>query len=150
RVIALRIDGPVRNGTISSSEMYRVWPCAAAPASNSNSHPIDTAYRARIRSSPPRSGCETSRSRARRECRRSRPGRPRERSDLEEVLAIVAELADRIVDVREREVHRLLLEPLADLRRPEPHEYLQRRDVEVAVMEVRGELRHVAHEKAPV
>ena len=43
-----------------------------------------------------------------------------------------------------------LVKPFSHLRLPAPHQLLQRRDVEVAVVEMRLELRHPAREEAPV
>src|SRR5690606_6306383 len=71
-------------------------------------------------------------------------------TDLHDVLAIEAQLSYRVVDIGEREVRRLFLEPGGDLRRPQLTHDLEARDVEVAVVEERGELRHVAYQEAPV
>src|SRR5690554_5113364 len=71
-------------------------------------------------------------------------------TDLHDVLPIEAQLADRVVDIGKREVRRLLLESGRDLRCPELSHDLEARDVEIAVVEERGELRHVAYQEAPV
>src|SRR5690606_1989956 len=47
-------------------------------------------------------------------------------------------------------MRRLLLESSSDLRRPELRDDFEARHVEVAVMEKRRELRHVAYQEAPI
>src|SRR5215471_2922816 len=81
---------------------------------------------------------------------RLRLSRERKASGLEQMLAIEAKLADRIVNVRKREMHRLLLETAAEIREPQLHENLERRHVEVAVMEKRRELGHVARQEPSI
>src|ERR1044071_908761 len=66
------------------------------------------------------------------------------------MLPIEPELADRVVNIRESEVHRVLFEARANLRHPELHEDLQRRHVEIAVMEIGSEVRHVPDEETAV
>src|SRR5690606_39345658 len=68
----------------------------------------------------------------------------------EQHAAIPGELRDRIADVRERPVRRLLREPGRDLRRPALRQDFQRADVAVAVMEVGFELGHLPRQEAPV
>jgi len=54
------------------------------------------------------------------------------------------------VDVGQRQMYRLLLEPIADLGQPELGENLQRRHVEIAVVKERRELRHVSNQKPAI
>ena len=124
----------------------------------------------RRRSSDSGSGsCRTSRRRGAAACRRrecaargrgepqwlqnfiavARAGRPSTRQ-LQEVLAVVLQLVDRFVDVGERLVLAFLGEALHELGLPAPHQLLQRRHVEVAVVEIVLERRHPAREEAPV
>src|ERR1700694_2350253 len=64
--------------------------------------------------------------------------------------AVITQLLDRLEDVGDRLVLAFLEETLRRLRLPVPHQLLERRDVEVAVVEVRLELRHPARKEAPV
>src|SRR5690242_9073023 len=65
------------------------------------------------------------------------------------VLTVVAQLVDGVADVRQRRVCRILAEALAHLRRPAARQLFERRDVEVAVMEVALQPRHLpVHEAA--
>jgi hypothetical protein len=68
----------------------------------------------------------------------------------EEVLAVVPQLLDRLVDVRERLVLALLRDAGEDLRVPALGELLQGRDVDDAVVQVGVEERQVAHHEAAV
>src|SRR5690606_36555018 len=54
---------------------------------------------------------------------------------LEEMLAVVLQLVDGFVDVGQRLVPALFLEPLVDGRGPAARQFLQGADVPVAVME---------------
>src|SRR4029077_13298278 len=68
----------------------------------------------------------------------------------EQPRAVVAQLTDRFVDVRVREVSPLLDETLGHRRRPAARQLFQRADVEIAVMKEALELGHAAREKATV
>src|SRR3546814_17218536 len=62
-------------------------------------------------------------------------------SDLDEMLAVMPQLGDGITDVVERQVRAALLEAFHDLRRPTCRPLLERRHVQIAVVEVGLELR---------
>src|SRR5687768_15426749 len=68
----------------------------------------------------------------------------------QEGLPVVLHLADRVADIVEREVRGALLEAVESLRRPAPRELLERAHVEVAVMKIPLQRRHLAREKAAV
>src|SRR6516165_12589079 len=68
----------------------------------------------------------------------------------EQPRAVMAQLADRFVNVRRGEVRALLHETLRDRRRPAPRQLLERADIEIAIVKEALELRHIAGEKAPV
>ena len=69
--------------------------------------------------------------------------------DLNEVLTVVAQLFDRLDDVGQRRVLLVLLEAGRQLGLPAAAQFLQRRHVEITVMEERFELRHATgHETA--
>src|SRR3954471_20602788 len=65
-------------------------------------------------------------------------------------LAVELQLLDRLDDIGERLMLAFLAEALRELGLPAPHQLLQRRDVQVAVMEVALEPGHPAREEAPV
>src|SRR4051812_36277116 len=65
-------------------------------------------------------------------------------------FAVVAQLFQGIVDVGEGLVLAVLGEALGELRLPALHQLLQRRHVEVAIVEIGFELRHPAREEAPI
>src|SRR5881227_2933418 len=88
--------------------------------------------------SPPRTA-----RRSRRSAARSPPP-----SDSHHRLAVELQLLDRLEDVGHRLVLAFLGEAFHELGLPAAHELLQRRDVEVAVMEERLELRHPASKEA--
>ena len=50
-------------------------------------------------------------------------------------VAVVAQLADRLLDIRERQVRALLHETLGDLGRPAPRQLLERAHIQVAIVE---------------
>src|SRR2546423_8930720 len=68
----------------------------------------------------------------------------------EQPRAVVAQLADRFVDIGVREVGPLLEETLGHRRRPAARQLLQRADVEIAVVEEAFEPGHAARQKATV
>src|SRR5512145_3188970 len=72
------------------------------------------------------------------------------RSSNEELRAVVLQFGDRLVDVGERLVAALLLERLQRLGLPAARQFLERADVDVAVVEERLEPRHPARHEAPV
>ena len=67
--------------------------------------------------------------------------------DAQEGLAVVLQLADRVADVVERQVGGALLKAGERLRRPAPRQLLERAHVEVAVVKIPLQLRHLAREK---
>ena len=60
------------------------------------------------------------------------------------------QLANRLADVGQREVRPLLREALRDRRRPAPRQLLERAHVEVTVVKVALELRHLPREEAAI
>src|SRR2546430_10826885 len=71
-------------------------------------------------------------------------------SRFDEVLAIILELVDRFVDIGERFVLALFDPALGEFRLPALAQLFQRRNIEVAVVEIILELRHPPREKAAV
>src|SRR5262245_52192754 len=68
----------------------------------------------------------------------------------EQVLAVVRELANRFLDIRECLVLALLHEPAENFGSPAPRQLLERAHVEVAIVEELLECRHVSREEASV
>ena len=66
------------------------------------------------------------------------------------MLAVVLQLIDRLADIRQRRVIRLLDEAFGELGAPAPAQFLERTHVDIAVVKPGFELRHVAHHEAPV
>src|ERR1700754_442836 len=64
--------------------------------------------------------------------------------------AVVAQLFDGVADVGQRRVRRVLVEAATDFRGPATREFLQRRHVQVAVVEVALQLGHLAMQEAAV
>nr|GEU28358.1 ornithine carbamoyltransferase, chloroplastic [Tanacetum cinerariifolium] len=84
-----------------------------------------------------------------------RQGRPaqeghRRHLQLDEMLAVVLELFDRFDDVGQRRVHLVLFESGDHGRRPALAQLFQRGHVDIAIVEIRLQLRHVAHHEAAV
>ena len=66
------------------------------------------------------------------------------------MLAVVAELFDGFTDVVEREMAFAFREARHDLGSPEIRKYLQCTDIEIAIMQIIVELRHVAVDETAV
>src|SRR2546421_1477638 len=71
-------------------------------------------------------------------------------SNIEHGAPVIAQLVERLENVGERLVLAFLVEAFQGFGLPAAHQLLQRRDVEVAVMEVALQPRHPARKKAPV
>ena len=68
----------------------------------------------------------------------------------DEMLAVVAELFDGFTDVVEREMAFAFREARHDLGSPEIRKYLQCTDIEIAVMQIIMEFRHVLIDETAV
>src|SRR5215471_5611558 len=68
----------------------------------------------------------------------------------EQPRAVMAQLADRFVNIRQREMRPLLHEALGHRWGPAARQLFQRADIEITVMEEAFEVRHVAGQKSPV
>ena len=66
------------------------------------------------------------------------------------MLAVVAELFDGFTDVVERKMAFAFREARHDFGRPEIRKYLQRTDIEIAIMQIIVEFRHVAIDETAV
>src|SRR5262247_2434372 len=66
------------------------------------------------------------------------------------MLAVIGELADGFLDVGERHVFAALRETWNQSRRPATRQFLERADVEVAIVEEFLERRHLAREESAV
>src|SRR5690606_24333700 len=69
---------------------------------------------------------------------------------LEQVATIMLQLGNRLADVIQRLVRTALLEAFLDLRRPALGENLQGRDIQVAIVEIALQSRHVTHQETPI
>ena len=72
------------------------------------------------------------------------------RRERRQVRAVVTQFVDRIAHVAERGVRRLLAHAGQHLRRPAPREFLERADVEVAVVEMLFQPRHQPMQEAAI
>src|SRR6516164_2961105 len=68
----------------------------------------------------------------------------------EQPRAVMAQLADGFLDVRQGEMRSLLHEALRHGRGPAARQLFERADIEIAIVEEALEIRHVTGEKAPV
>ncbi len=66
------------------------------------------------------------------------------------MLAVIVQLGNRVTDIVECLVTAVLVHALGDFRRPTPGQLLERADIQVAVVEERFQLRHLASEKSPI
>src|SRR6185312_15255363 len=71
-------------------------------------------------------------------------------AELTHVAAVMAQFGDGVADIGQRRVRRFLAHGLGDLRRPAPRQFLQRGHVEVAVVEIALQPRHLAMHEAAV
>ena len=68
----------------------------------------------------------------------------------QELLAIKPQLPNRVMDVRERKMRGLLLEPTGHIRRPQLGKNFQARHVEIPVMEEGGQLGHAFSQESSI
>src|SRR5690348_16028831 len=71
-------------------------------------------------------------------------------AQLAHVAPVMAQLGDGIADVGQRRVRRFLAHALGDFRRPATRQFLQRGHVEVAIVEIALQPRHLPMHEAPV
>lgn len=69
---------------------------------------------------------------------------------LDEVLAVILQLINRLIHIRQCLMPGLFLEALDQLGLPAPAQLLERADIQIAVMKERLELRHIAEHEAAI
>src|SRR5690606_11927790 len=119
--------------------------CRTTTPSPSHSHPGRVLLPAKRLRHPPVS------------CRSTRPGceGPAQKpsadwSDLDEVLAVMAQLGNRVTDIIQRQMAAFLLKAIAHRRGPACGQFLEGRHIQIAVVEEALQLGHAAIEEAPV
>src|SRR4051812_2859322 len=82
--------------------------------------------------------------------RQNRSYKGRINSELDEVLAVVLQFGDGFADIVQGQVSAALLKAVFDFRRPARGQFLERRDIKVAVVEVAFKGFHVVIKEASI